>query len=116
MEKHMKILVINLGATSSKIAVYEAGEQRFGKTIAHTQQELKGKSTEEQQAFRKDILLKELREAGYDLKDFSAAISRGGPLKPVESGTYLIDDNLEKDAANPMVGGRHASCLGILIA
>lgn len=116
MEKNMKILVINLGATSSKIAVYEAGEQRFGKTIAHTQQELKGKSTEEQQAFRKDILLKKLREAGYDLKDFSAAISRGGPLKPVESGTYLIDDNLEKDAANPMVGGRHASCLGILIA
>ena len=83
MEKNMKILVINLGATSSKIAVYEAGEQRFGKTIAHTQQELKGKSTEDQQAFRKDILLKELREAGYDLKDFSDAISRGGPLKPV---------------------------------
>ena len=40
----MKILVINLGATSSKIAVYEDGKNLFLKTIAHSQEELSGKT------------------------------------------------------------------------
>lgn len=112
----MKILVINLGATSSKIAVYEDGKNLFLKTIAHSQEELSGKTTEEQRSFRKGVILQELEKAGYEMKDFAAAISRGGALKPVESGTYLIDENLVKDSANPNVGRRHASCLGVQIA
>ena len=112
----MKILVINLGATSSKIAVYEDRQKLFGKTIAHTQEELSGMDQKAQQEFRKQVILQELKDAGYEMKNFSAAISRGGALKPVESGTYLIDENMVKDAANPNIGRRHASCLGVQIA
>ena len=113
----MKILVINLGATSSKAAVYEAGKELFQTNISHSMEELhKPGTAEEQMKFRRNVILRELTEAGYDLKDFSAVISRGGPLKPVESGTYLIDEEVVKDAGNPLVGGRHASCLGLIIA
>ena len=112
----MKVLVINLGATSSKIAVYEERQELFVKTVSHRTEELKEKSTEEQLLFRQELIVRELKEAGYDLHTFAAAISRGGSLKPVESGTYLIDENVLKDAENPLVGGRHASCLGIIIA
>ncbi len=112
----MKILVINLGATSSKIAVYEEGQQKFLKSISHQIEDVTQKKTEEQLAFRRTVILQELQGAEYDLHTFTAIISRGGPLKPVESGTYRIDEEVVKDAANPLIGGRHAAPLGILIA
>ena len=113
----MRILVINLGATSSKIAVYEDEKEVLTRSIAHTREELNALgSSQTQKRFREEVILRELKESGEDPAGFDAVISRGGPLKPVESGTYLVDNEVLKDAANPFVGGRHAACLGILIA
>ncbi|MBR6267605.1 MAG: butyrate kinase, partial [Selenomonadaceae bacterium] len=63
-----------------------------------------------------DAITKTIEEAGYVLADLDAICSRGGPLKPVESGVYLIDDEAIKDAADPEIGGRHPSALGVVIA
>jgi len=113
----MHILVINLGSTSSKIAVYDGDKELFVKNIAHAAGDLsKLQTAEEQKDFRKQMILREVSKAGYDLSAFTAVCSRGGTLKPVESGTYLIDENAVADAKNPEIGGRHPSCLGVLIA
>ena len=112
-----KILVINIGATSSKIAVYEGLCEKIVKSVAHSGEVLQAnKTTQEQIRFREDVVLRELEESGEDPSTFDAVISRGGPLKAVESGTYRIDTEVLKDAANPSVGGRHAACIGVLIA
>lgn len=113
----MYILVINLGSTSSKIAVYDKDTKLFLKNIMHEASDLvELKTTEEQKAFRKKVILKEIETAGYDLAAFEAICSRGGVLKPVKSGTYLIDENVVRDGENPEIGGKHPSCLGVLIA
>ena len=113
----MRILVINLGATSSKIAVYEDEKEILVKSIAHTDAELTGlKTISEQGKYREEAILRTLQEEHTDPAGFDAVISRGGPLRPVESGTYLIDSAVLKDASDPSVGGRHPACLGLIIA
>lgn len=113
----MKILVINPGSTSTKIAVFEDREELFSKNLQHDSAYLaQFKSNQDQLAFRTEVVQAEVKAAGYDLGAFSAVCSRGGPFKPVESGTYLIDEDVLKDASDPAVGGRHPSALGVQIA
>lgn len=103
----MKVLVINAGSTSTKIAVYEDHEERFKKTV-----DAAGDSPEEMAT----AVLAQLHEAGYALDDMDAICSRGGTLKPIESGTYLVDEDVLKDVLDPLIGGRHVSTRGILVA
>ncbi len=113
----MKLLIINPGSTSTKIAVYEDDQELYLKSTAHSAEELGAlRSVKDQVLFREKLIMGELKRAGYSLKDFAAICARGGPLKPMASGTYLIDENAVKDASNPEVGGRHSACLGIGIA
>lgn len=113
----MNILIVNLGATSSKIAVYDDNKELFTKNIAHDNAELNQlASHEEQLAFRKRMILETLGAAGWEMESIAAVCSRGGPLKAVESGTYRIDGEVVKDAANPVIGGRHPAGLGVEIA
>lgn len=113
----MKILVINPGSTSTKIAVFEDQTELYRKNIEHDSAYLaQFKSNQEQLEFRTEVVQDEVAAAGYDLSAFAAVCSRGGPFKSVESGTYLVDDDVLKDAADPAVGGRHPSALGVQIA
>ncbi len=113
---NIKILAINPGSTSTKIAVYENEKEVFEKTLRHTADELKGfKKVSEQFQFRKDVIMKELDEAGINIKDLNAIVGRGGLVKPVEGGVYEVNDDLKKDLEVGVMG-EHASNLGGLIA
>lgn len=112
----MKILVINPGSTSTKIAVYEGGKPLLEKTIRHSSEEVKDfKKIVDQFNFRSEIILKELEQNGYKLHDFSAISARGGLLHPIESGTYKVNEDMIKDLTEGRYG-EHASNLGALIA
>ncbi len=115
MSKNL-ILAINPGSTSTKIAVYENDKSIFIKTIRHTTDELKEfNKVTDQFDFRKELILKELNDAGIDLGKIKAVIGRGGAIKPIESGIYLVNELMKQDL---MAGesGEHASNLGGLIA
>lgn len=113
----MKLLILNLGSTSTKIAVYDDKKELLTTSISHESGRLKQlKNREQQLAYRKGCIDETLLLAGYPLSSFDAVCSRGGPLKPVESGTYLIDPEVLLDAQNPRVGGRHPAGLGLAIA
>ena len=113
----MKLLIINLGSTSSKIAVYEDENELFVKTVDHDASSLADfKTNLDQLEFRKNIILKGVSEAGFQMAEIDAICSRGGTLKPVKSGTYKINRAAVKDASAPELGGRHASTIGVLIA
>lgn len=111
-----KILVINPGSTSTKVAVYEDENVLFEKTLRHSTEEIqKFDSIPAQRDWRKDIIDEFLKENNFDVKELDAVVGRGGLVKPVEGGTYTVNDALEKDLTAG-VAGQHASNLGGLIS
>ena len=111
-----KILTINPGSTSTKIAVFEDEKEIWSATLRHTAEELAPFSTVASQfEFRKNIILSELKKAGIDAHSFQAIVGRGGLVKPIESGIYEVNEALAHDLEHPVMG-EHASNLGGLIA
>jgi butyrate kinase len=114
METRM-ILAINPGSTSTKIAVFDGEKQIFLKNIKHTVEEIAPfKKITDQFDFRKDVILKELKEAGIQLETLKIIVGRGGLVKPVPSGVFLVNDKMKHDLRNS--NKEHASNLGGLIA
>lgn len=114
--EEFKILAINPGSTSTKVAVYRNAKSVFLKTIRHNSEELmRYPRITDQFEFRKEIILKELQEAEIDINKISAVVGRGGLIKPIESGVYFVNDRMKQDLRD-CIRGEHASNLGALIA
>jgi butyrate kinase len=114
--KDIRILAINPGSTSTKIAVYNNTKFAFLKNIKHSASDLgQFRSISEQYEFRKKFITDELKEAGLDLNSFSVIIGRGGLIKPIKSGIYEVNQAMLDDLRKG-VQGEHASNLGGLIA
>ena len=111
-----RILAINPGSTSTKIAVFQGNNPVFVRTITHSSEELsKFEKVTDQYAFRKEIIYKQLEEAGVEMESIRAVVGRGGLTKPIPSGVYEVNEAMKHDMANsPM--GEHASNLGGFIA
>ena len=111
-----KILTINPGSTSTKIALYEDDQEAFETTIRHPNEVIEQFDTIfEQYDFRKQIIIDTLREKGFDLNTLNAVVGRGGLLKPIKGGTYAVNEPMLKDLENGVLG-EHASNLGGIIA
>lgn len=111
-----KILAINPGSTSTKIALYHDDKEQFVKNIHHSNDELAGyEKISEQFTFRKEIILEELLNAGIDIQSVNAVVGRGGLVKPISSGVYEVNEALIQDLKRG-IKGEHASNLGGLIA
>lgn len=112
----MKILVINPGSTSTKMAVYEDEKPILLRSITHTPEELAPfDAITEQQNFRRQLVLDELAAAGIPL-EFDAVIGRGGLVKPIAGGVYEINQQMIDDTLHGCVMHNHACNLGCLIA
>jgi len=112
----MKVLVINPGAISTKIAVFDEENEIFKKTIEHTMEDLAPfESIIDQHEYRKNIILQVLAENGYAMSDFQAVCGRGGLLRHIPSGTYIVNDRVVADI-EAAAFGEHASNLGALLA
>ena len=111
-----KILAINPGSTSTKIAVFENHEQVFIKNIKHTSEELEDfQKITDQTEFRKDIIINTLKENNIDIHSINFVIGRGGLIKPIPSGIYKVNELLKEHLIMGFTG-EHASNLGGLIA
>lgn len=111
-----RILAINPGSTSTKIAVYDNNRQVVELTLRHTSEELEQFSTVIGQFdWRKSMILKAVADADIDLNTIDAVIGRGGLVKPIHSGVYEVNDALRHDLTHSPVG-EHASNLGGLLA
>lgn len=111
-----KILAINPGSTSTKIAVYEDEKEIFEKTLRHSNEEIeKYETISAQMDFRREVIEQALVEANIKLEDLSAIVGRGGLLKPMAGGTYKVNEPMLKDLEVGVLG-EHASNLGGRIA
>lgn len=112
----MKILAINPGSTSTKIAVFDDTNEVFTKTLRHSVEELAPyKNIIEQADFRKNIILEALSEQNIEVDSLDAVVGRGGLLKPIPGGVYAINDKLLQDLREGK-RGEHASNLGGILA
>ena len=112
----MKVLVINPGATSTKVAVFEEEQELLKKSIVHTAQELEGFDRVIDQAeFRQRAVLEAVAEGGFRLEDFDAVCGRGGLYRPIPSGTYAVSDRVMEDVEQAPYG-EHPSNLGAYLA
>ncbi|MDP4088826.1 MAG: butyrate kinase [Bacillota bacterium] len=110
------LLIINPGSTSTKIGVYEDEKPVLVETLRHQTEEIeKYASVTDQFGFRKEVILNVLKEKAFDITTLDAVVGRGGLLKPIEGGTYAVNDRMLEDLRGE-INGQHASNLGALIA
>lgn len=110
------ILVINPGSTSTKVAVFKGDIELKNSNISHSSEGL-GKDVLiiEQYEYRLNLIYAWLEKEGIGLNSLGALVARGGLLKPVPGGTYLVTDTMVEDL-RAGDQGEHASNLGGLLA
>ncbi len=108
-----RILVVNPGATSTKIAIAHGSQIVQGETLRHGLSELREFGCIWNQ-FEYRLTACRRWLAQYE-EGFSAVVGRGGLLRPVAGGTYLVNDAMLADARNN-VQGEHAANLGCALA
>ena len=117
ISKGIRIIAINPGSTSTKIAVYDNQSPVLVKNIVHTAEELdKFERITDQFEYRKGLICKVLKDAEIRMDLVKAIVGRGGLVKPIESGVYEVNDALKRDLIHSPMGAEHASNLGGLIA
>lgn len=110
------VLAINPGSTSTKVAIFDGNELITQTSLNHSPAELEGfQHIADQYSLRKDIVLGWLKENNISLDQLRAVVGRGGLLRPMPGGTYLVTEGMMKDLTQGYQG-EHASNLGGLIA
>ncbi len=111
-----RILVINPGSTSTKVAVYEDRQEQWSQSISHSREELAAfDGVYGQLDFRTELVRACCRDHGEQADAFDAVVGRGGLLPPVRTGAYEVDPYmLECLRDRPQL--HHASNLGAPIA
>jgi butyrate kinase len=116
--RRYRVLVINPGSTSTRIAVYEGEQEAHAREVQHIPAELApfaGQRVTAQYEFRRDAVLRTLAEFGLSVADLDAVCGRGGLLRPMPHGTYHVGNAILSDL-RAGIGGDHASNLGALLA
>ncbi|WP_445429316.1 butyrate kinase [Bacillus atrophaeus] len=116
LNNEKRILILNPGSTSTKIGVFHNERCIFEVTLRHNAEELQRfHSIIDQYGFRKRHILESLHEQGINISKFDAVCARGGLLRPIEGGTYEVNDVMIEDLKSGYAG-QHASNLGGIIA
>ena len=109
------VLVINPGSTSTKMTIFDDGKLMAEQTIRHSVDELAPFSgVMDQIDFRYQEVSTFLEDEEYE-KKLSAVVGRGGLLKPIPGGTYIVTEGLLEDLRTEKYN-THASNLGGILA
>lgn len=112
-----RILAINPGGGSTKVALYEDAEPLHEDKIRHPAEETsRFKSTIEQLDYRHAAIDELLSRWGKTKENLAAVVGRGGPFKPLVSGTYRVNERMLSDIREGRVAADHPSNLGALLA
>ena len=112
----IRVLVINPGSTSTKLALFAGAEEVASQSVSHSTEELaRFESLADQAPFRREAIDGFLAENRIDLVALSAVVARGGLLRPVAGGVYVVSDAMVDDLRSGRYGV-HASNLGGVLA
>lgn len=110
------VLIINPGSTSTKVAIYKEEDDVKTYKLQHSKEELERyRKVSDQYEYRLNLIYNWLKEEKIHMKNLKAIVGRGGMLRPMPGGTYLVTDKMIKDL-EVGIGGEHASNLGGMLA
>ncbi len=109
-------LVINPGATSTKVSIFEGENEVFTENLKHPIEEIQRyPEVADQFDYRKDVILEMLKQHNINNDEIAIVMGRGGLTRPCESGTYRVNE-LMKEECHKGIQGKHACNLGALIS
>lgn len=107
-----KVLAINPGSTSTKIAVFDGKDCVYSENINHDAATLKTfKEIPDQFDYRRAIIEERLKAAGVKIEEMDAYVGRGGGLVSMLGGTYNVNDIMYKHAKE-CFAAKHPATLG----
>ena len=110
-----KVLAINPGSTSTKIALYDDERPLLEVTLRHKTEEIaQFPDIINQLDWRRGLILTALREKEFDIKQLAAVIGRSGLIRPIPAGVYEVNSRMRYDLRNAQM--KHACNLGGLLA
>jgi butyrate kinase len=109
------ILSINPGSTSTKIALFDKDKEVFTETIRHNVEDLsRFNKASDQDLYRMNIIIKILREKNIDARKIAAIVGRGGLVRPIEGGTYRVNEKMVADLRKGVMGDHPSNCGGLI--
>ena len=112
-----KVLAINPGSTSTKVAIFKGTEKLLSTNISHAAEELaQFPGISDQREYRTNIIKGIIADSGVDISDLDAVVGRGGGLMASDGGVYGINEVLYDHAVRGANGVQHPAQLGPQIA
>ena len=109
------ILVVNPGSTSTKISLFKDDEEILTENIAHKIEDLsRFNRASDQDLYRMEIIVRVLRERNVAIDKIRAVVGRGGLLRPIEGGTYGVNDEMVADLKKGVMGDHPSNCGGLI--
>jgi butyrate kinase len=115
---NQRILCINPGSTSTKLAVFEAGALRFSEEVRHRKEDITACGGVQGQLSLRRLAVEQAlaRHGCADAPGgFDAVAGRGGLLRPVPGGVYAVDEVMLTELAQN-AHGEHPCNLGAPLA
>ena len=104
-----RVLTINPGSTTTKIAIFEDEHEVFREKIVHSAKELAPyPEVQDQLDYRTAVVRKTIEAAGFALSDINVFSGRGGGILACTGGTYRVTDLLFDHASRGMSGDHPA--------
>jgi butyrate kinase len=113
----VRVLAVNPGSSSTKLAVYDHGAPVHEAALDHGDvlDGLRGQPVLDQLELRLAAVEESLREASIDPVGLDAVVGRGGLLRPLPGGTYDVNEAMIHELRRAP-RGEHASNLGAFLA
>ncbi|NOY36827.1 MAG: butyrate kinase [Chlorobi bacterium] len=117
MTENEAVIVINPGSTTTKFALFNRSGSVYSDVIQHHQDVLDQYDlVTEQLYFRHEIIFPVIKRKIEELElKIKGVVGRGGIVKPLEGGTYRVNEDFLEDVRSCRYGN-HASNLGTLLA
>ena len=109
------ILVVNPKDYLTQIAVYQNHKLLYMISRRHSAEELSPfKTIYDQVQYRRDSVLREIKNNEFNVDELKIVISRGGLIKPVRSGVFEVNGLLKNDLLHSPVGEDIINIAGLL--
>jgi butyrate kinase len=110
-----EIVAINPGSTSTKVSLFNGTDEVFSENISHQIEDLaRFNKASDQDLYRMEIIVRVLREKNIDLNSIKAVVGRGGLIRPIEGGTYMVNDEMVADLKKGVMGDHPSNCGGLI--
>jgi butyrate kinase len=111
-----QMLIINPGSTSTKVALFDGTKKLSEQVIRHEGEKLRRfENVADQFEFRLEAIAPWIESLDLAPAAVKAVVGIGAPLRPMEGGSYAINDRMLEELQNRQ-WSNHASNLGAVLA